>query len=416
MKPYQEISGCRICGNKNLRPILSLGKQSLTGVFPKTKDQHVASGPLSLVQCDEAGGGGGCGLVQLRESYDKGQMYGNDYGYRSGLNPSMADHLQAKGRRILSQVPLEPGDLVVDIGSNDGTLLRAYPERGQTLVGFDPAGEPFRKYYPPHAELISGYFSAAAFRERYGDKRAKIITSIAMFYDLESPLDFMCQVRDILADDGVWVSEQSYLPSMIQANSYDTICHEHLEYYCLKQIRWMTESAGLTILDVELNDVNGGSFSVTVAKPGAPVPGDPARVARILQEEEAFRRPEPYEAFRNKIAAHRDELRRFLQDLRAGGKKALGYGASTKGNVILQFCGLTETDLPCIGEVNPDKFGRYTPGTLIPIVSEAEAKAARPDYLMVLPWHFKDFILKKETDYLKSGGRLVFPLPSLSVY
>lgn len=404
------LDRCRICGNKNLAPILSLGNQALTGIFPKTREESVTVAPLELVKCAEDTRQA-CGLVQLRHSFDKFELYGAEYGYHSGLNRSMVRHLHRDVERILSMVSLEPQDMVLDIGSNDGTLLRAYPEEGLELVGIDPTGARFRESYPPHIQLIPDFFSAKLIRDRFGSKKAKIITSIAMFYDLDSPLNFVEQIRDILADDGVWLLEQSYLPTMIEVNAYDTICHEHLEYYRLKQIKWMTDRAGLKIIDLELNEVNGGSFSVMVAKADARYPECTDLIRKFLSREMKYSQQQPYDAFKDNVFRHREELVRFFRTKKDEGKKVSGYGASTKGNVILQFCGLTEEDISCIGEVNRQKFGRYTPGTLIPIVSEHAVKAAHPDYLVVFPWHFKSFFLKKEAEFMRSGGRLLFPLP-----
>jgi NDP-4-keto-2,6-dideoxyhexose 3-C-methyltransferase len=401
---HREVTTCRVCGSRDLVPILSLGDQALTGVFPRRADEPITTGPLELVKCHD-----GCGLLQLRHSFDLGEMYGQNYGYRSGLNRSMVQHLTAKVDSIRKRIELRPGDLIVDIGSNDGTLLRAYPA-DLRLVGIDPTGEKFKSYYPAHITLIPKFFSAGVV-----SGRARVVTSIAMFYDLESPLEFMVQVRDVLADDGIWVFEQSYMPTMLDVNAYDTICHEHLEYYGLRQIKWMTDRAGLKIIDVELNAINGGSFSVTVAKTGAPYPEATAAIDAIMiaEQEEQLDTPAPYEAFRRRVFAHREELLAFLGRTRAAGKTVLGYGASTKGNVILQFCKLTAADIPCIAEVNSDKFGCITPGTHIPIVSEADAKARKPDYFMVLPWHFEDNIVEREASYLAGGGKLFFPLPAL---
>lgn len=415
-KPYKEIDRCRLCGNKELAPVLSLGTQALTGVFPKTRDEKVAAGPLELVKCRQNDAASDCGLVQLKQSYDKNQMYGGNYGYRSGLNPSMARHLHDKVEEIMATVKVRSGDLVLDIGSNDGTLLKAYPRRGLDLVGIDPTAEKFRKYYPPNVRLICDFFSKERVKKSVGAKRAKVITSIAMLYDLDSPMDFVAQIRDLLADDGVWVAEQSYLPAMIEQNAYDTICHEHLEYYALRQIQWMTDRLGLKIIGLELNDINGGSFSFAAAKREAPYPECTALIRQVSRRERKYEALAPYRAFRRSVLKHRREMRRFLRRSRADGKLVLGYGASTKGNVILQFCGITRKDIPCIGEVNQDKFGSFTPGTLIPIVSEQEAKAMRPDCLVVLPWHFREFILKKEAAYLRSGGKMFFPLPRPRVY
>src|SRR5258708_5532240 len=218
---------CRICGSAELTTVLNLGSQALTGVFPKTKSQPVASGPLELVKCS---GEDKCGLVQLRHSYDLDELYGMNYGYRSGLNASMVRHLHAKVQRILTAGILAPGDLVLDIGSNDSTTLRAYPERTYQLVGVDPTGKKFSHFYPSHVDLIPDFFSADIVRRKLSERRAKIITSFSMFYDLEDPIAFMREIASCLDDDGIWVFEQSYLPAMLRTNSFDTVCHEHLEF------------------------------------------------------------------------------------------------------------------------------------------------------------------------------------------
>ncbi len=415
---YKQIERCRICGNPDLVSIVDLGHQSLTGVFPKRKDQVITSGPLELVKCSEDESGETCGLVQLRQTYDLEEMYGENYGYRSGLNPSMVNHLREKVAAILGHVQVAPGDLVIDIGSNDGTLLSFYPKDGVSLVGIDPTADKFREYYPHHIQVVPEFFSAKRVRDLFGSRRAKVITSIAMFYDLEDPLDFMGQVYEALADDGVWVFEQSYMPTMLDVTAYDTICHEHLEYYRLKQIYWMAQRVGFKVLDIGFNSTNGGSFFVVAAKACSPVPANIELVDRLLRDEEArgLGTMQPYQEFARRVYRHRDELCALIEQIRSDGETIIGYGASTKGNVLLQFCGLTEREIPFIAEVNEDKFGQYTPGTLIPIIPEAEARAMKPDYLLVMPWHFKEFFIEKEKEYLRSGGRLVFPLPSLDVY
>jgi NDP-4-keto-2,6-dideoxyhexose 3-C-methyltransferase len=413
---FKEIPACRLCGNPHLRSLLDLGHLGHTGVFPRTDDPDAAAGPLELVKC-WGDRGAVCGLVQLRHSFDAAALYGDNYGYRSGLNRSMVEHLAAVVARAAALVGLRPGDLVLDIGSNDGSTLGLYGRQDLDLVGVDPCGPKFARHYPPHVRLIPDFFSAAAVRRHVGARRARVITSIAMFYDLEAPLAFACDVHDLLAEDGVWVVEQSYLPTMVARNAYDTICHEHLEYYALRQIQWVTDRAGLKILDVGLNEVNGGSFQVTAARADAPYPENTERVARLLAGEEAggFDDLGPYWAFRDRIFAHRRDLLDFVNEARRRGQSVLGYGASTKGNVVLQFCGLTAEHLPCIAEVNEDKFGCLTPSSRIPIVSEAEARARRPDYFLVLPWHFREAILRREQAYLQGGGRLVFPLPTIEV-
>ncbi len=411
------IERCRICGNSHLVPIINLGEQYLTGIFPKTKERKISFGPLELVKCIDSNAQEGCGLVQLRHSYELDEMYGHDYGYRSGLNQSMVKHLHNIVQKIQQAVSLKPGDLVIDIGSNDSTLLQGYSLDGLHLLGIDPTGVKFKDYYPAHIHLIPDFFSARTLKERVGGQKAKVVTSISMFYDLESPQDFMRDVHEVLSDDGVWVFEQSYMPAMLQATAYDTICHEHLEYYALKQIKWMTDRAGLKIIDVEFNDVNGGSFSVYAAKVRAPYPENTSLIDRIILDEEKMGLSglEIYDLFRDTVDRHRIQLSQFIANAKKAGKTVAGYGASTKGNVVLQYCGLSADDIPFIAEVNQDKFGCFTPGTLIPIIPEKEARALKPDYFLVLPWHFRASIINRERAFLTSGGKLCFPLPHLEV-
>ena len=410
---YKEINTCRICGNTNLTTVINLGNQYLTGVFPREREQIITSGPLALVKCHDSGGRDVCGLLQLAHSYNLNELYGNNYGYRSGLNKSMVDHLHRKIQRIMSMVQLQKDDLIIDIGSNDSTSLQAYPVGKYQLVGVDPTGTKFKEFYPSHIQLIPDFFSSGIVRKNYGEQRAKIVTSFSMFYDLEQPLKFMQEVFDVLADDGIWVFEQSYMPTMLETRSFDTICQEHLEYYGLSQIKWMADRVGFRIIDVELNDINGGSFSVTAAKQNSQYAVAENLDVLLQQEHErGLSTLQPYRELAEQISLVKSDLLKFLHKAKQDGKMVMGLGASTKGNVILQYCGITEQDLPCIGDVNQDKFGCYTPGTMIPIVPEREVLEKNPDYLLVLPWHFKDFFLS--CNHLR-GRNLVFPLPKLEI-
>lgn len=411
MSAYKEISSCRVSGSNHLVSVLNLGHQALTGVFPQNAGEKVTVGPLELVWCPDGG------LLQLRHSYDAAEMYGNNYGYRSGLNQSMVNHLSDKVTYLERLSALKSGDVVVDIGSNDATTLKAYATNGIRRIGIDPTGKKFAEYYPPEISLVSDFFSAAAFRsvER---QPAKIVTSIAMFYDLDSPIAFAQQIESILADDGIWHFEQSYMPSMLRMNSYDTICHEHLEYYSLGVVKIILEKSGLRLVDVAMNAINGGSFAVTAAKAAnKSIKTNHAVIDWLLEQEDrmALNTPRPYREFEERVFRHRDDLTRLIRALNADGKKVLGYGASTKGNVVLQFCGLTAKDIPAIAEVNQEKFGKVTPGSHIPIISEGEARAMKPDYFLVLPWHFKDGILRREKEYLASGGKFIFPFPEIEI-
>ena len=410
-KKVKKINTCRISGSKNLINVLSLGEQTLTGVFPKCRDQQITSGPLDLVWCPDSG------LLQLNHSYDLDEMYGLNYGYRSGLNDSMVQHLRNKVKHLLRLRPVQTGNVVLDIGSNDGTLLKAYDISGLNRIGIDPTGLKFRNFYSDGIELVPQFFSADAYKSKFSTKKASIVTSISMFYDLESPSDFVADIEKILDKDGIWHFEQSYMPAMLRMTSYDTICHEHIEYYSLAVIKKLVEKNGLKIIDVQMNGINGGSFGVTVSREDSDLKPNTPVIDWLLGQESrmGLHTPKPYRDFEERVFRHRDDLVRLINGLNSDKKKIVGYGASTKGNVLLQFCGFTIKDIPCIAEVNTEKFGSFTPGSLIPILSESEVLAMRPDYMLVLPWHFRDSIIRNEAKYLAGGGKLIFPLPDIEI-
>jgi NDP-4-keto-2,6-dideoxyhexose 3-C-methyltransferase len=407
-----------------LEPILDLGMQALTGVFPKRGEQ-VEKTPVVLVKCH---GENSCGLVQIKHSVDLGLMYGDNYGYRSGLNKSMVEHLQGMTRYTSSLVKLAAGDTILDIGANDGTLLKSYlkiQEEGGpvpkdvTLVGMDPTIKKFRQYYDPRIIPIADFFNSKGFHAQLGDpdRKARIVTSIACFYDLEDPVAFAKDVKRVLHPDGVWVFEQSYSLLMLAKNMYDTAVQEHLEYYSLGNIERILSDAGLRVREVQLNDCNGGSFRVA-AEHHNDRPSHPS-VSLLEQAEKilGFDGLAIYKHFENTAKSHKQEFRKLLQDIKDKGQTVYGLGASTKFNAVLQYCEITPELLPMIGEVNEDKFGCETPGSAIPIVPEKEIFALKPDYLVVGPYHFRDFLLglAHVKKYLADGGKLIIPLPSLEI-
>ena len=407
----QRIHECRISGSNNLISVLHLGSQAFTGTFPRSSSDPVPKGELELVWCPDSG------LLQLAHRFELGSMYGANYGYRSGLNSTMVRHLVAKSAHLSRVVDLQPCDLVLDIGSNDGTLLKSYQAPRLVRLGIDPTGVKFRHMYPDDILLVSDFFSRDNFVAAVGTRKAKLITSIAMFYDLENPIDFARQIRDCLATDGLWHFEQSYMPSMLRMNSYDTVCHEHIDYYSLGVVQTILSAAGMEVIDVAMNAVNGGSFAVTAAHRGSRYRPNAAVIDWLLATEQriGLHTPKPFRDFEDRVFEHRRSLAALIHALNKSGKRVFGYGASTKGNVMLQFCGFTAKDIPCIADVNPDKHGCVTPGTHIPIVSELEARAARPDFFLVLPWHFKAGIIEREADFLNAGGHLIFPMPEIEI-
>tara|TARA_B100001093_G_scaffold52260_1_gene44323 strand:+ start:9508 stop:10734 length:1227 start_codon:yes stop_codon:yes gene_type:complete len=405
-----KINKCRISGKDSLIDILSLGEQNLTGVFPNSKDEKITKGPLDLVWAKDSG------LLQLKHSYNPNEMYGDNYGYRSGLNQSMVNHLTNKINFLEGKIDLNSDDLVIDIGSNDATSLKAY--KGKFLkVGIDPTGNKFKEFYTDELRLIPDFFSKELFYGEFPNRKAKIVTSIAMFYDLEDPREFASDIHHVLDDEGIWHFEQSYMPSMLRTNAYDTICHEHLEFYSLKVVKDLLESVQFKIIDVQTNSINGGSFAVTAAKKKSKHISNKVLIDWMLFEEKQMKLDtlEPYLDFKERIFKHRESLKYLINNLVKSGKTVFGYGASTKGNVLLQFCEFTSNEIPYIAEVNSEKFGKYTPGTHIKIISEAEAKKLKPDYFLVLPWHFKDNILHREKETLKNGTKFIFPLPEIEI-
>jgi hypothetical protein len=327
-------------------------------------------------------------------------MYEHMYGYRSGLNESMRAHLRAYNAEACEKATLAEGDAVLDIGSNDGTFLRAYPDTLRR-VGCDPTGNQFVSYYDG-MELVPTYFTKDAVRGPF-----KIVSSISMFYDLPDPVQFARDVYEVLANDGIWTFEQSYLLTMLERNSVDTICHEHIEYYSLEVIRTILDRANLKIIDISTNECNGGSIRVYASKTG---PEATALIEQYIAREEALRDPNTYRAFQARFDAEIAKLKQFLIE----NPSTMIYGASTKGNCLLQYAGIGPELVPYAVERNPDKVGRMT-STGIPIISEETMRAAPPKNLLVLPWHFREGILARESEFLRNGGAMLFPLPTFDI-
>ena len=408
--PFRAIKACRLCGGDHLVPVIDLGWQALTGRFPSVGQPDAQSAPLTVVRCTV------CGLVQLEHSVDAGEMYNEGYGYRSGINATMRQHLAGIAAQAGTRAGLRPSNAVLDIGCNDGTLLGAYGVAGLHRYGIDPTAAMFMDGYSPDMRIHAGFFDAAAYARLSGGQPARVVTSISMVYDLEEPNRFFGDVAAVLAADGVWVLEQSYLPSMLERNSFDTICHEHLEYYAFAQIDRMARSHGLRVFDVSLNETNGGSFQLWVCHDAAPYRTEETAVRDFKARENtlALDTDQPYEAFRSRVSTIGEQLRTLIMAERERGKRVFVYGASTKGNVLLQHFGLDHTLIEACADRNLEKWTRRTPGTAIPIISEEEARE-RADYFLVLPWHFREEFLVRESDFRRRGGKFIFPLPTVEV-
>ena len=408
------ISVCRLCKSDLLTPpVFSLGEMAFSGVFPSNVSESVPSGELSIVLCQH------CSLAQLDRDFPADDMYGENYGYMSSLNSSMVNHLKQIVSSLEDIANLKAGDLVLDIGSNDGTMLSLYSTEGLTRVGMDPTIVKYKPLYPADVITVPEFFSADSFNRACHGEKAKLVSTVAMLYDLPDPAGFAADIRQILQDEGFWHIEVSYGPWMLESGAFDAVCHEHTEYYSLKTLKRILDGSGMKIVSVSFNDTNGGSISLT----STPVENsniDEAveRIAEIMAKETDSRCNEEsgWRLF-DKLARSRiSNLEKLLIQAKSEGKKVSGLGASTKGNVFLQALSpeaLSAIDV--IGEVNSFKFGKVTPGTRIPITSESAVLDSSPDYILVLPWHFKESFDDRLSSYVSGGGKVIYPLPELVI-
>lgn len=400
---------CRVCGSSALKEVINLGDQHLQGSFEKEGQPPppMRKIPCSLVRCCPEDDENACGLLQMRHSVPPEILY-SAYWYRSGTNQTMRSHLDGIVSAVMAMLDYNENGSALDIGCNDCTLLASYPGDWKRK-GIDPSDIS----HPEEFEVIKDLFPSPELVGHTFD----VITSIAMFYDLEDPVAFAKAIRQHLSDEGLWVVEISYMPSMLRFNSYDTICHEHLEYYSFSVIERICRMANLKVVRARLNDSNGGSIRCYITHEGCTTYSDPEwrnqiRALRVEEFDMELDTDKPYSSFQERIDQHGQELWMLLQKLHNEGKRIHIYGASTKGNTILQKCGIDSRWVDVAADRNPDKWGAKTLGTEIPIVSEEESRAMKPDYYLVLPWHFKNEFIEREKN---NGVKMIFPLPTVEI-
>jgi SAM-dependent methyltransferase len=408
---------CRACGSTALSPVIDLGEQFVQGAFvkPGLEPPSQRRIPLKLVRCDPTRDQSACGLLQTSVTVPPQLLY-STYWYRSGTNRTMREHLAGIAKEAVD-LASNPTARVLDIGCNDGTLLEHYPS-GFLRFGIDPSNAV--DAIDSEAVIVQDRFPSAELTARANGAPFDVITSIAMFYDLEEPIEFVRAIKGSLAPDGVWIFEMSYMPMMLETNSYDTICHEHLEYYSLAVIEFILAQAGMKVVRATLNDINGGSIRCVATHNdnyGEKSQRDVDALAELRTREfdMGLDTDRPYRDFQERVERHRDELTKMIKDLKRAGKRIHIYGASTKGNVILQFCGIDNSLIDFAADRNPEKHGARTIGTDIPIISEDESRAMRPDYYLVLPWHFRPEFLERERATIAQGTQFIFPLPTIDV-
>ncbi|MEK6280892.1 MAG: class I SAM-dependent methyltransferase [Acidobacteriota bacterium] len=406
---------CRVCGSSALTPVIDLGDQYLQGSFVKPGKELPPTRkiPTRLVRCDPMKDEQACGLLQMEHTVPPEVLY-SAYWYRSGTNNTMRQHLKGIAQEA-ANLKGKAGACVLDIGCNDGTLLMSYPPKFQKF-GIDPSDVVQEMH--DDLQIVQGIFPSEELAERLGGQKVDIVTSIAMFYDLESPTQFTQSIKSILDAEGIWIFEMSYMPTMLSMTSYDTICHEHLEYYSLSVIEYVMKQAGMRIFNVSQNSINGGSLRcyATHADNFTFKKDEWVNNVKRTRQEEfdlGLDTEKPYKNFQDRVNVHKEELTSLLKGLKNRGKKIHIYGASTKGNTILQWCDIDNRIIDFAAERNPDKYGAHTLGTDIPIISEAESRAMNPDYYLVLPWHFKEEFIEREREALNRGIGFIFPLPTI---
>ena len=412
-----KIEKCRICGNRKFKEIISLGNQCLTSVYPKPESKDPSKSRLELVLCDSKNKPElECNLVQLYHNADIEEMYGTTYGYFSSISPTMVSHLEDIIKFTKRHVNLNAGDAVLDIGCNDGTLLNKYGfETKLKRYGVDPSSEKFLHMFQKDIKVLTDFFSYNKVNEFSEGKKFKVISSIAMFYDIDDPVEFAKSIELLLDDEGFWIIEIAYLPLMMKNLAYDQIMHEHLTYLSLRQMEIIFEKSNLKVVDFSINSVNGGSILLAACKKDFKCDINVEKINTLREEEKVLANFDVYKRFAERIKKHKSKLLKLLNDLKVKKSTIMGYGASTKGNVILNYCGINKKLLPEICDQNPEKPGLFTPGSRIPIVSKKEMRKKNPDYILVLIWHFRKEVIKDEIDYIKNGGNLIFHLPKIHI-
>ena len=409
---------CRVCGSGSLKKVIDLGPQYLQGSFVKPGKEMPSLRKIdcSLVRCNPEEDENACGLLQMEHSVPSEILYAA-YWYRSGTNNTMRNHLKDIVASVVDTLPNIKHPLVLDIGCNDGTLLDYYPKHF-IKYGCDPSDV---AQEVKEATVVQDIFPSEELFKLLEGKKLDVITSIAMFYDLENPVEFVKGIKRFLSTQGVWVFEMSYMPQMLQLDSYDTICHEHLEFYSLAVLENILELGGMKVFKISFNEINGGSIRcyATHKENSRHDNKENHQLINEIRHKEfdlELDTDKPYIEFQHRIEKLKVELYDLLLKLKNDGKKVHIYGASTKGNTILQWCNIDNNLVEYAAERNPDKYGAFTLGTNIAIISEAESRAMNPDYYLVLPWHFKAEFLEREKEALDKGTGFIFPVPAIEIY
>ncbi len=406
---------CRNCKSKNLEKIIFLGKQVVSSIFPEKKKKNSKKYSLDLYECKK------CKLVQLGKSIPLGNMYGETYGYRSSLSKLMVNHLYQKYLKLKKIIKFKNYSNILDIGSSDSTFLNFFSneKKNYNCFGIDPSAKKYSNYYNNDVNLIVDYFSAEAVNSRIKklklkNKKFKLISSFAMFYDIDDPNKFCKDIHKLLEKNGIWILEMSHFPMLLSNLTYDQICHEHVTYYTLNVFKKIAEKNGLKVIDFSFNIINGGSIEIVCAPNKSKIKVNSEKIKnQVLLENNISNKD--YSKFNLRVDNIKKTTNLMLDNIKSAKKSLIGYGAATKGNIVLNHCNIGSDKISLICDENQEKFGRYTPGTNIKIISKKEMRKRNPDYLLVLIWSFKSEVIKQEIKYIKKGGKLIFHLPFLHI-
>ena len=407
---YKKISRCRLCYSKKITSIIDFGSICLSSTFPYKNSKYKKITPMIFGICKS------CRLPQLLHNYNLKELYNEDYGYRSGINRTMINHLTGITKEIKKIVKFNTGDYVLDIASNDGTLLKSYKSSKINYVGIDPTITQFKKYYPKNYKTKAALFSKQKYLSLSKKQKAKVITSIAMLYDVWNPNKFVSDIKDILSEDGIWVMEMYYLPILLKYNAYDSICHEHITYLSLNHINYLCEKNNLRIFKVSLNKMNCGSIRYFICHKSAKFRSNFNSIQKCKKLEKILSNDKCFYNFKRKIQSLSKKLHFIIKNFRKKEKIVHIYGASTKGNILIQYSKLDVRNISFAADRNPLKWNRKMPGSNIPIISENDSRAQNPDIYLVCPWHFKREFIKREKKFLLKGGKLIFPLPKIQIF
>ena len=398
---------CRNCKKKSFSLISKIGDQPISSIFLEKK-RYIKNYSLNLFECNY------CKLIQLSKIPGLQDMYGSTYGYKTSISGLMVKHLKNKFNRIKKLKILQQNPNILDIGSNDGTFLNFFANdlKKKNLIGIDPSANAFTKSYNKKIKVIVNFFNKESIKNYFKNIKFSVITSFAMFYDVEDPNSFCKNIYKLLDKNGIWVLEFSYFPLLLKNLTYDQICHEHVMYYTLNTFNNIIKKNKLKIIDYSLNEINGGSIEILCSKKNSNIKAMKTKIDKILIEEKKISNKD-YDKFNLRIQNSKKNLQLFLKNIKK--KEIIGYGASTKGNVILNYCGISNKNIPFICDANPTKIGKFTPGSHIPIISKIKMRKINPKYLLVLIWSFRSEVIEQEKKFIKKGGKLLFPLPDFHI-